>query len=535
MRDKQTLLPTPPELVSTWTVTASPPLLPAESPTSETLSEVDEWLTQSSHWLGFSLRFDALLDPAVVKEGLAKTLHHIPALGARVSTNDTNPSLAEEEKVQNPHDLYQLALLPLTDNDKCGQQGVALEYFKGITPDTVLAKDLPNETHTRQVWREAGLDAPGPGYSGAPTLNHPLLRAKLVVYEHQKVSYLCIGINHGLGDGSSICDMLQIWSHFCHSDATDKTLPKHLATRRTHGTRVSEPQKPAKDTNELFERMESEIKMTHNPFRLWTLLFRVVPRAIWAMARAEEVELRISDARLAALKKSILSSSNLDKSKDDWASSFEVLCASLLLAEWASSDSSAAPSLHNLHVCCDLRGRSKRFSKRYFGNAAFDFCEPMSTTGVAENETTYTLEALVALTQDLHTALRRGLANAEPNACKAKDWFEAARHLGLKNKYNIWAPVAMDVLRGDGTFLNSWDKRWLDCSMGTGKNTKAAAMVAWFGTLQNMFVEVPRHSETGDSTIYLALPSAHAKRFRIFCEQKKEKGGDCTLPFDIIS
>ena len=525
---------TPPELVCKWTVTAFPPLLPTEYPTSETLSEVDEWLTQSSHWLGFSLRFDALLDPEVVKEGLAKTLHHIPALGARVVTNNTNPSFTEEDKAKNPHDLYQLALLPLTGDGECNQQGAALEYFKGTAPDTVLAKDLPNETHTRQVWKEAGLDAPGPGYSGAATLKDSLLRAKLVVYEQQKVSYLCIGINHGLGDGSSICDMLQIWSHFCYPDATVKTLPEHLASRRTLGNRVTEPEKPAKDTNALFERMESEIKMTHNPFRLWTLLLRVVPRAIWAMSRAEEVELRVSASRLAALKKSIVSSSHMDKSKDNWASSFEVLCASVLLTEWATLDSTV-PAQHNLHVCCDLRGRSKRFSKGYFGNAAFDFCEPMSTTGLSDTDVQYTLETLVALTQHLHTALRQGLADAEPNACKAKDWFEAARHLGLKNKYNIWAPVALDVLRGDGTFVNSWDKRWLDCSMGAGKKAKASSMVAWFGTLQNMFVEVPRHSETGDSTIYLALPSSHAKRFRAFCEQKKETSGGGTLPFDIIS
>lgn len=147
----------------------------------------------------------------------------------------------------------------------------------------------------------------------------------------------------------------------------------------------------------------------------------------------------------------------------------------------------------------------------------------------------YTIESLVRHTQQVCTALQKSLADAEINACKSKDWFEAARHLGLKNKYDMWPPVILDALRGDGTFVNSWDKkRWLDCPMGAtgaGEDKKnVSSMVTWFRTLPNLFVEIPRHSETGDSTIYLALPAAHAKRFRAFCQDCKENSGDGEIP-----
>ena len=144
------------------------------------------------------------------------------------------------------------------------------------------------------------------------------------------------------------------------------------------------------------------------------------------------------------------------------------------------------------------------------------------------------MESLVSLAQLVHSAMRRGLKDAERNACKAKDWYEAARHLGLKNKHDIWAPVVFDVLQGNGTFVNSWDKRFLDCCMGGDDNAKASSMVAWFGVLQNLFVEVPRHAESGDSTIYLALPRAHAKRFGDFCKTTKDDN-TYLLPFEVVA
>ena len=498
------------ELVSQWTstVTASPELQAAggadSSPKVETLSEVDEWLTKSSHWLGFSLRFDDILDAQKVKEGLAKTLFHVPALGARVVRNNG---------VEDGKNLYQLAILGAPN------QGVVLEYCKGRTLDD-SSSCLPNESCSRRIWKEAGLEAPGPGYSGEASQTNPLMRAKLIVFEEQQVSYLCIGINHGICDGHGICDLLQIWSHFCsHSE---EPLPEPLARRRVLGERVFEAAKPAKDMEELYSRLETEVGVPYDPFSFFTLLFRVVPRAIWCMSRQHELELRVNASKLAELKQQI---TKLHLQKGEWVSTFEILCASLFLARRVTSADSEISESHNLHVACNLRGRSKRFSKDYFGNAAYDFCEPMTNLPVASEWTT---ETLVEIVKQVHKTVRRGLSDAETNACKTKDWYEAARHLGLKNSYDIWAPMIFDAIRGEGTFINSWDKRWLDCSLGS--EAKASSMVAWFGTLQNIVVEVPRHSQTGDSTIYLALPPSHAKRFHSFYQDNKE-----VLPFEIVS
>jgi len=496
------------QVESIWTtnVTASPPLEESDDigNTQEILSEVDEWLTKASHWLGFTLRFDSLLDAENVKTGLEKMLYHFPALGARVVVPP------EDNKK-----LYRLAILSAPHH-----QGVVLEYCKG----SVLSEDstLPDETCSRQVWKQAGLDAPGPEYSGEASLADPLMRAKLIVFEEQKVSYLCVGINHGICDGSGICDVLQVWSHFCTTDKKGIPLPESLSRRRVLGERVYQPVKPAKNSEELFDRMQTEIGIPYNPFKLSTLVMRMVPRAVWCTSRQHELELRICASKLEKIKED-LTTNHFEKG--EWVSKFELLCACLLLARRLTS-TDVEPPTHNLHVACNLRGRAKRFPKDYFGNAAFDFCEPMTHLPTSD---CWTMDALALTAKEVHTAVRHGLADAEANACKAKDWYEAARHLGLKNMYDIWAPVVFDALHGTGTFVNSWDKRWLDCPFDEGTMKSASCMVAWFGTLQNLLVEVPRHSASGDSTIYLALPPSHAERFRSFWQGMKDD-----LPFEIV-
>jgi len=477
-------------LLSKWTVTADPPFTTTQQ---ETLSEVDEWQTRSSHWLGYSLRFNTAINADVVKRGLSKTLGHFPALGARVDTVSDN--------------LYQLVLSP--DN-----QGVVLEYYNGT-----CAKDthLTNDLDTRQAWKSAGLDAPGPGFNGEASLQDSLLQARLIVFESQQVSYLCIGINHGVCDGSGMCDILQVWSHYCTHESADG-LPERLVCPRAFGKRVTTPaKKPASTEKELYKRMEADIGCKQNPFSLATLLFSIVPRAIWCMSRQQELELRVSASRLLELKQSI----SAKLLPDEWVSRLEVLCAAVLTAEFATYCDTFSSDKHNLHVACDLRGRVDRFPKDYFGNAAFDFCQPIH--GMPSE---YNVDTVTAMAQKIHVAIRTGLANPE-EICKTKDWFEAARHFGIKNKYDIWAPVVNDALSRDGTFINSWDKRWLDVTMGSPD--KATCMAAFFGVLQNLIIEVPRHGDSGDSTIYLALPPAHAKRFRELCREKKN-----ALPFDIV-
>lgn len=475
-------------LISEWNVTANP-APPAHQ--REELSEVDEWLTRSSHWLGFSLRFDSILNIENVKKGLELTLSHIPALGARVDTSS--------------NELYELVLSP-------EHQGVVLEYYKGTCDND--NDSLPDDSHIRETWKKVGVDAPGPGFSGEATLNDPLMRAKVVVFEKQQVSYLCIGINHGVCDGSGMCDILQVWSHFCKNGTVDG-LSQVLIRPRVFGKRVTKPMKPARNEKELYERLESDVGCTQNPFSLKTLLFSIAPKAVWCMSRQQELELRVSASRLLELKQTL--STKLPNG--EWVSRFEVLCASILLAKMTTSQSKP-PSCHNLHVACNLRGRADRFPNDYFGNAAFDFCQPLH-----DIPTEYNLDSLTNMAQSIHVAVRKGLEDPE-DICKTKDWFEAARHVGLKNKYDVWAPVIMEALSGEGTFVNSWNKRWLDVDMGA---SGASAMAAFFGILQNLIVEVPRDGKSGDSTIYLAVPPVHAKSFREFCQVHKD-----LLPFDVV-
>ena len=123
------------------------------------------------------------------------------------------------------------------------------------------------------------------GFSGEASLDDPLLRARLVVFEEQQVSYLCIGMNHGLCDGHGICDILQAWSHFT-STSDAYSLPASLAQPRVLGERVTSPQKPAPSIAELYDRLEEDTGLRHDPFSLWTLLLKLLPSAIWCMAES---------------------------------------------------------------------------------------------------------------------------------------------------------------------------------------------------------------------------------------------------------
>lgn len=481
------------ESVETWKVVATPTLA-GEEVQCETLSEVDEWTTKASHWVEFCLRFEGILDVQAIKLGLQSTLHHIPALGARVDSTGK---------------LYQLVLHPTN-------QGAPLEYCRGRT----RGKDihLPDHTDSRQVWNQTGLRAPGPGFKGEASLKDPVLQTKLIVFESQQVSYLCVGINHGVCDGHGYCDFVQTWAHFS-SNKDQESLPEHLRRRKVMGERLVTPKKPAATTQELLARLEDDTGFPYNPFSLKTFLFNLLPSAIWVMSRQVEVELRVSAQKLTALKARV----SKQLPEGEWVSSFELLCASLLVARQAISD--RPPVIdhpHNLHVACDLRGRSKdRFSKDYFGNAAFDFRKPITLVDTKD----WSLEALIAQAQEVHRAIRSGLADPE-DVCKCKDWFEAARHLGQKNKYDIW-PMIFDALAGKGTFVNNWDKRFLQTEIN---GIKASTFVAFFASFQNLIVNIPRHASSDDSTIHLALPSAaDAKRFRIFCQDNKTE-----LPFEIV-
>ena len=101
-----------------------------------------------------------------------------------------------------------------------------------------------------------------------------------------------------------MCDVLQVWSHFCIHDSVDG-LSRELSHPRAFGQRVTTPMKPARDEKELYERLESDVGCTQNPFSLTTLLFSIAPKAIWCMNRQQEVELRVSAKRLLNLKETV--------------------------------------------------------------------------------------------------------------------------------------------------------------------------------------------------------------------------------------
>lgn len=470
-----------------WLVTADPPF---EDTLRETLSEVDEWLSRASHWLGFSLRFDSALEPSILKTGLERTLKHIPALGARVDTNSSK--------------LYELVL-------EKGNQGVALEYIKRDDD----AASFPEDSSPREAWKQAGLDAPVAGFQGEPGITDPLMRVRLTSFAD--VSFLSIGISHGLCDGSAICDILQTWSHFCTHETTEG-LTETLKRPRAFGLRVTSPYVPAKDLNELQNRVLSDVGCAINPLSKWTFYLHLLPRVLWCISRQQVLELRIDASRLKQLKEDVTAKLPAGK----WVSRFEVLCSALLVAQrHTASDQKSAD--HTLHVACNLRGRAERFPKDYFGNASFDFRQRMS---LPLSAVPYDFDAVADMAQEIHCAVRTGLEHPE-DICKTKDWFEAARHLGYKNTYDVWAPVALDAVKGDGTFINSWDRRWLEVSMGSSQ--QASAMAAFFGVIPNLIVQVPRDRKSGDSTIHLALPTSHAKRFMLFCQESKD-----VLPFHVV-
>lgn len=498
----------PPREITTWlvsetTVKADPPIDFPEatdgkgSELRETISEVDEWLCRSSHWLGFCYRFEGVLNEIQVRDGIGRTLSHIPALGARV---DATSNLNQ----------YELVLTP-------ERQGVVLEVARGRREDG-CASPLPDATSAREEWKEAGLDAPPPGFGGEPGPDDPMMRVRLTVFEDEGLSYLSVGISHGLGDGNSIVDALQIWSHFCTSSSA-ASLPQSLQAPRRFGRRVTEALRPAKDVAELETRVHQDVGCNVNPLSKRAFFGHVLPRAIWTISRQQMFELRISGEHMTSLKSAVMDA----LPEGDWVSRFEVLCSAIIVAQRATGGHSESD--HRLHVACNLRGRAKRFGADYFGNASFDFRRQIELPV----NTTWDLANIVAVAQEIHHAIRAGLADPE-EITKTKDWFEAARHLGLRNKYDVW-PIVFDTLKGSGTFINSWDSRWLRISMGSKQD--ATAFQAYFGTAQNLIVEVPRGRESGDTTLHLALPPKHAKSFAEFCQ----KGALLRplLPFCIIS
>eukprot|EP00547_Thalassionema_nitzschioides_P010307 CAMPEP_0194231198 /NCGR_PEP_ID=MMETSP0156-20130528/44804_1 /TAXON_ID=33649 /ORGANISM="Thalassionema nitzschioides, Strain L26-B" /LENGTH=206 /DNA_ID=CAMNT_0038963811 /DNA_START=842 /DNA_END=1460 /DNA_ORIENTATION=- len=202
--------------------------------------------------------------------------------------------------------------------------------------------------------------------------------------------------------------------------------------------------------------------------------------------------------------------------------------AALLCAQREAGHFLSSPT-HRLHVACDLRGRAERFPADYFGNAAFDFHKDIELPPLPSSSSLSLVvseDMIKTAAVELHNMIRAGLADPE-DICKTKDWYEAARHLGYKNTYNVWEPVMMDIVRGTGSFVNNWGPRFLEVSMGAPQ--KATSMAVYFGVIQNAIVQVPRHRESGDSTIYLAMPFACADKFVALCEEKKE-----LLPFEIV-
>lgn len=58
-------------------------------------------------------------------------------------------------------------------------------------------------------------------------------------------------------------------------------------------------------------------------------------------------------------------------------------------------------------------------------------------------------------------------------------------------------------------------------------------MMAYFGVLQNLMVEVPRHAASGDSTIQIALSPQAVQQFEVFCQEEIQRQGSL-FPFQIV-
>ena len=465
-----------------------------ENEEREQLSEVDQWLSKSSHWLPFCFRFDAVLDVEKVIHGLSRTLAHVPVLGGRYD--------AKRKGI-----IHEIVLRP-------DRNGVPLQVYRGSLKNGLK---LPDATSSTEDWKRGGLGAPAAGFDGEPGPNDPLMRIKLTIFDKEGVTFLSVGISHGIGDGHSVNDILQIWSYFCSSEDSSG-LPETLARKRVFGQRKIHPIQPAKDLKDLWARTESDVGCAINPLSSWAFYGHLMPRAVWSICRQRIIELRVCSRTLSQLKETI------PFAQGEWVSRFELLFAALLLAKVVTSQKRSRPYTEKLFVACNLRGRTSRFQTDYFGNAAFDYCEPITLPG----SSAWDEDSLLNFANAVHRAVRRGLQNPE-NILRTKDWFEAARHLGLTNKYDLW-PILLDTFKGTGTFVNSWDKRWLELSMGSGQN--ASSMMTFFGVAENLLVEVPRDAASGDTTVKLALPANHAKDFVAFTRRPR---GSIPFPFEVVN
>mmetsp|Transcript_3648 Transcript_3648/g.9818 ORF Transcript_3648/g.9818 Transcript_3648/m.9818 type:complete len:358 (+) Transcript_3648:1248-2321(+) len=357
-----------------------------------------------------------------------------------------------------------------------------------------------------------------------------MMRSKLTIFEAEGVSYLSVGISHGLCDGHGIVDIMQTWSHFCGASSSssngdaEEGLPAGLRRRRTLGERTTEPVRPAENYAALRERAREDVGCEFDPLSRYAFYGRVLPRAIAVLSRQRVTELRVDGEEMAALKRSVVSA----LPEGEWASTFEVMCAAIIVAQRATAASSGPCAReHTLHVGTNLRDRANRFPSDYFGNASFDFRKPISLPREAD------WTDIVDVAKEVHNAVRSGLADPE-DITRTKDWFEAARYLGHHNKYDIWQ-IIFDLLKGTGTFVNSWDSRWMKISMGGEKDARAFA--AFLGVMQNIIVEVPRERKSGDTTIHLALPSGHMERFLKYCKSCEDKNKDTSahrFPFHVV-
>ena len=140
-------------------------------------------------------------------------------------------------------------------------------------------------------------------------------------------------------------------------------------------------------------------------------------------------------------------------------------------------------------MVCNLWGPIAQCPTDYFGNAAFNFHQPLENI-----PTKFNINSLVIMTQSIHNAVQRVLGNPE-----ARDLQDQRLVWNSKTSWFEKHPWCLGSCSHGGTqwqwtFVKCMDNRLWDVKIGLDNR---ATMAAFFGILPNLIIEVP-----GDSVIW---------------------------------
>jgi len=433
------------------------------------LSEVDEMTAAS--WITFSVKFQAnrIVSFETLRKGLRRTLTQYPEAAGRLHCSGR---------------AWQIILDELN-------QGALFEHVAGRNPKETR---LPGALDATEKWAAAGLFIRHK--HNIPRPDEALLHARLVTYEEERVSYLCIQISHCLGDAQTYVNFLQHWATACSRNPPLVKLPPRVSSY------VGETLPRTK--NELIQLWQDTISRRDPPPIVGFLYHAKLAWAfLWNSRTTEVLELHIDGNGVEQLKKQLCS----EIGTGEWLSKYEVTMAMILCARKAADKRKRK---RKIIQAVNTRDRALGYPQDYFGNAVFDV---VLEDGVEIDENSLLKTAL-----SFHRSLRSEIAKGGENLTKRKNWKEAARALGLRSQIAMWF-IFLECVREESLFLNTWlGHRWFGLDFGDGIRTTTFA--ASIPRMPGLYVQLPRH-EDGSSTISIALPKSEIQAFKNYISAQR--------------